>query len=76
MTVDSFEPFGRVLIVIGLVIAATGAVMVFGSRIPILGHLPGDITIKGDNVTVFIPLGTMLVVSIVASVVLSLLARR
>ena len=32
-------------------------VMVFGSRIPILGHLPGDITIKGDNVTVFIPLG-------------------
>ena len=76
VTVDSFEPFGRVLIVIGLVIAATGAVMVFGSRIPILGHLPGDITIKGDNVTVFIPLGTMLVVSIVASVVLSLLARR
>ena len=76
MTVDSFEPFGRILIVIGLVIATTGAVMVFGSRIPILGHLPGDITIKGDNVTVFIPLGTMLVVSIVASVVLSLLARR
>ena len=41
-----------------------------------LGHLPGDITIKRDNVTIFIPLGTMLVVSIVASVVLSLLARR
>jgi hypothetical protein len=74
--VDSLEPFGRVLIVIGLVIAAAGAVMAFGSRIPVLGHLPGDITIKGDNVTIFIPLGTMVVVSIVASVVLSLLARR
>ena len=73
---DSLEPFGRVLIVIGLVIAAAGVVMVFGSRIPVLGHLPGDITIKGDNVTIFIPLGTMLVVSVVASVVLSLLARR
>ena len=45
---------------VGLVIAAVGLVMVFGSRIPVLGHLPGDITIKGDNVTVFIPLGTML----------------
>ncbi len=76
MTVDSLEPFGRVLIVIGLVIAVAGAVMVFGSRIPVLGHLPGDITIKGDNVTIFIPLGTMVVVSIVVSVVLSLLARR
>ena len=77
------EPMGRVLIVVGLVIAAVGLViaavglvMVFGSRIPVLGHLPGDITIKGENLTVFIPLGTMLVVSILASVILSLLNRR
>ena len=67
---------GRILIVVGLVIVAVGLVMVFGSRIPVLGHLPGDITIKGENVTVFIPLGTMLVVSILASVILSLLNRR
>ena len=73
---DSLEPFGRILIVIGLVIAAVGVVMVFGSRVPVLGHLPGDITIKGENVTIYLPLGTMLVVSVVASVVLSLLARR
>ena len=70
------EPIGRVLIVVGLVIVAVGLVLVFGSRIPLLGHLPGDITIKGENVTVFIPLGTMLVISILASIVLSLLNRR
>jgi hypothetical protein len=74
--VDGIEPLGRVLIVIGLVIAAVGAVMVFGSRIPVLGHLPGDIVIHRDNVTIFIPLGTMVLVSVVASVVLSLLGRR
>jgi hypothetical protein len=70
------EPMGRILIVVGLVIVVVGLVMVFGPRIPVLGHLPGDITIKGDNITVFIPLGTMLVVSILASVILSLLNRR
>ena len=70
------EPLGRVLIVVGLVIAAVGLVMVFGSRIPVLGHLPGDIVIHRGDVTIFIPLGTMLVVSVVASVVLSLLGRR
>jgi hypothetical protein len=70
------EPMGRILIVVGLVIVVVGLVMVFGPRIPVLGHLPGDITIKGENVTVFIPLGTMLVVSILASVILSLLNRR
>jgi hypothetical protein len=74
--VEGIEPLGRALIVIGLVIAAVGAVMVFGSRIPVLGHLPGDIVIHRDSVTIFIPLGTMLVVSVVASVVISLIGRR
>ena len=73
---DGIEPLGRALIVIGLVIAVVGAVMVFGSRIPVLGHLPGDIVIHRDNLTIFIPLGTMLVVSVVASVIISLLGRR
>ncbi len=73
---EGIEPLGRALIVIGLVIAVVGAVMVFGSRIPVLGHLPGDIVIHRGDVTIFIPLGTMLVVSVVASVVISLLGRR
>jgi hypothetical protein len=51
-------------------------VFVTGGRIPILGHLPGDIVIQRDNVTIFIPLGTMLLVSVVVSVVLGLLNRR
>jgi len=74
--VEGVEPLGRALIVIGLVIAAVGAVMVFGSRIPILGHLPGDIVIHRDNVTILLPFGTMLLISVVASVVISLLGRR
>ena len=73
---DGIEPLVRALIVIGLVIAVVGAVMVFGSRIPVLGHLPGDIVIQRDNVTIFIPLGTMLLVSVVVSVVLGLVNRR
>jgi hypothetical protein len=74
--VEGIEPLGRALIVIGLVIAVVGAVMAFGSRIPVLGHLPGDIVIQRGDVTIFIPLGTMLLVSVVASVVISLLGRR
>ncbi len=70
------EPIGRVLIVVGLVIAAVGAVFVFGSRLPLLGHLPGDITVRRDGVTVFIPLGTMVLLSVLASIVLSIIGRR
>jgi hypothetical protein len=67
---------GWALVVLGIVIIVFGLVLVTGGRIPLIGHLPGDIVIQRDNVTIFIPLGTMLLVSVVASVVLGLLNRR
>ncbi len=73
---DLVEPLGRGLIVVGLVIVVIGAVLAFGARIPLLGHLPGDLVIERGGTTIYLPLGTMVLVSIVASVVLSLLGRR
>jgi hypothetical protein len=76
MTMDGLEPVGRSLVVLGIVLAAIGAVLLLGPRIPILGHLPGDIVIRRDGMTIYIPLTTMILVSVVVSVVLGLLARR
>lgn len=59
---------GIVLIVIGLVVLAAG-------RLPWLGRLPGDILIERDNLTIFIPLGTMLVISLVLTVIANVIAR-
>jgi hypothetical protein len=42
---------------------------------PFLGRLPGDIRFERDGVVVFIPLATMLLVSIVLTIVLSILGR-
>jgi DUF2905 family protein len=76
LSVDGLEPLGWSLVVLGAVIVVVGLVIVFGDRIPLLGHLPGDIVIHGENLTVFIPLGTMFVVSVLVSLVLALLNRR
>jgi hypothetical protein len=70
------QGLGWVLIVLGIVIAVVGVLMVAGPRIPIIGHLPGDIVIQRENVTIYIPLGTMLLISVIASVVIALLNRR
>jgi len=70
------QGLGWALIVVGVVIAVTGIVMVTGPRIPLIGHLPGDIVIQRENVTIYIPLGTMLLVSVIVSVVLAILNRR
>jgi hypothetical protein len=72
---DSLEPVGRTLLIIGIVIAVVGLVLVLAPRIPFIGRLPGDIRIERDGVVVFIPLGTMLVVSLILTVVLNLIGR-
>jgi membrane associated rhomboid family serine protease len=73
---DGLEPLGRSLIVLGVVLAALGAIFVLGPRLPVIGHLPGDIVIRRDNVTIFIPVTSMILISVVASVVIGLLGRR
>jgi len=66
--------FGKILIGIGIVIVLMGAVLVLAGRLPgvfgPIGKLPGDILIKRDSFTFYFPITT----SILASVILSLLA--
>ena len=70
------QGIGWALVVLGVVLVVVGLVIVAGDRIPILGHLPGDIVIQRENVTIFIPLGTMLVISVVVSLVVAFLNRE
>jgi Protein of unknown function (DUF2905) len=67
---------GRVLIATGLVLAAFGVLLVFAGRIPLLGRLPGDIVVQRENWTVYVPLATMLLLSLVLTLVLNLFAGR
>jgi hypothetical protein len=67
---------GRLLILAGLGLAAVGVVLVFAGRLPFLGRLSGDIVIQRDSWTLYFPLATMLLLSLVLTLVLNLLARR
>jgi hypothetical protein len=63
------ESIGRLLLVFGGILVALGLIIVLFSRVPFLGRLPGDIFIQRDNVTIWIPIATMIVLSIVLSVI-------
>lgn len=64
---------GRLLIVLGLLIAGVGVLVSLG--LPI-GRLPGDFTIRRGNFTVYLPLGTSILASIVLTLLLMLLTRK
>jgi hypothetical protein len=66
---------GRLLLVIGLVLVVVGGLAALGVRLP-FGRLPGDISIQGERGGIFIPLGTMIVVSLVLTLLVNLFLRR
>jgi hypothetical protein len=74
--VEGVDGIGRLLIIGGVLLAVIGVLLVVAPNIPFLGRLPGDIRVDSDNVRVFIPLGTMLVMSVVLTILLNLIARR
>lgn len=63
---------GKVLIAVGLLIAAIGAAMTVG--LP-LGRLPGDLVFRRGNATIYIPLATCVVLSVVLTLVLAWVRR-
>lgn len=67
---------GKMLIALGLFIAAAGVMLIIASKLNIpFGKLPGDITYQKKNLTVFAPFGTMLVVSVILTLILNIFSR-
>jgi len=67
---------GRLLIGVGLVLLIAGGLLLLLGRTGFpLGRLPGDISFRGKNVSVYFPLGTSILVSVLLSLVFYLLSR-
>ena len=67
---------GRWLIGLGLLIAAVGVAVLLIAKTGLpIGRLPGDITWRGKNTTVYFPLVTCILVSVVLSLVFWILSR-
>jgi hypothetical protein len=63
---------GRLLLVFGVILVVVGgALMLFGRF-----QLPGDFTFRSGGVTIYVPIATSIVLSIVATIVLNLVFRQ
>ncbi len=67
---------GKILIIIGMVIAGIGVLILLGGKIPWIGRLPGDFYYKGKNFTFYFPLATSIIISIIITIILMLIGRK
>ncbi len=66
---------GKSLIFPGILLLLVGLIFLFADRISFLDRLPGDIVIRGDRTTVYFPIVTCLLISLLLSL-LCLLFRK
>ena len=69
-----FQQIGKIMVIGGLAAAAIGAVLYVLGRLG-LSRLPGDVSFGGRNWRVYLPIGTCLLLSLIASVILYVLHR-
>lgn len=65
------------MIAIGVILVMAGLLLTFGARLPFrLGHLPGNIVIRGRHSVFYFPVVTCIVLSLVLSILMWVLNRR
>ena len=74
--VTVFDSVAKLLILCGVVLALLGGLLLLAGKVPFLGRLPGDIVIRREHWSLYVPLTTSLLISIVLTVLVALFSRR
>jgi hypothetical protein len=61
--------FGKMLLILGILFVVIGLILMLGPKIPFLGKLPGDFVIRRGNFTLYFPLATSILLSIVLTLI-------
>ncbi len=69
------ESMGKMLLMLGLAMAALGLLLWGAASIPYIGRLPGDLYLRRGNLTFYFPLTTCILLSLIITLVLALLRR-
>jgi hypothetical protein len=69
-------PIAKILIFVGGLMVLVGLIIwLAGNRLNWFGHLPGDIRIERENVRVYVPIVSMILLSIFLSLLLWVIRR-
>ncbi|OGC06845.1 hypothetical protein A2526_05410 [candidate division WOR-1 bacterium RIFOXYD2_FULL_36_8] len=72
----ALEGLARLLIYIGVGLVMLGGFLLLMARIPWFGNLPGDIALKREGWTLYIPVTSMIIVSIVLTFIINIVFRK
>ncbi len=69
------DKIGKLIIELGVIFIVIGVLFVLFDRVPLF-RLPGDIVIKREHFTLYIPIVTSIVLSILLTIILNIIFRN
>lgn len=69
------EEIGKIIINLGIILIFVGGIFWLLGKLPFVGKLPGDIYIQKENFSFYAPIGTMLLLSLLLSLILTFIAN-
>jgi hypothetical protein len=73
---EGIQHAGKLFIVLGIIAIAVGGLLLILGKIPSIGRLPGDILIQKKNYTIYFPLATSIIISLIITLIFWLIGRR
>jgi hypothetical protein len=70
------ESLGKMVLYIGIILVLIGGFFILMGKVPWFGRLPGDIVYRRGGMTIFVPITTMILVSIVLTLLMNIVWRR
>lgn len=70
------QAFGKYFILFGIIFMVIGIILYFfGNNLNWLGKLPGDIRIERENFRMYLPITTMILLSIILTIIINLIRK-
>jgi Protein of unknown function (DUF2905) len=71
-----FSSLGKSILVLGVILVAIGGLLWLLGRAGLpVGHLPGDIHFQGENLSCYVPIATMILLSVLLTILLNIILR-
>jgi hypothetical protein len=73
---ENFQPFGKILIILGIVLVVLGVILSYANKIPYIGRLPGDLVIQKKNLTIYIPITSLIIINILLFLLFAIFRKQ
>lgn len=70
-----FQDLSRIVITIGIILIIVGSILWLFGKLPFIGKLPGDILVQKPNFTLYAPIATMILISVILSILLTIISN-